>query len=129
MKPLVIGHPGKPRCFTRVKPDSFPVTYGHNKKSWMNRSLYEDWLRGVDKQIRHQQRKFLLFVDSASSHMDLELRNMNIVHLPARCTAILQPVKHGLLQALKFFKHQSRHVMVKMEKQHSQEVNCLRRLL
>ena len=35
MKPLVVGRSKNPRCFKRVKLDSLPVTYRHNKKSWM----------------------------------------------------------------------------------------------
>lgn len=39
VKPLLIGKSENPRCFRGVKKPSLPVTYHHNRKSWMTRDV------------------------------------------------------------------------------------------
>ncbi|KAL4233818.1 hypothetical protein ACF0H5_008496 [Mactra antiquata] len=118
LKPLVIGKSRRPRCFGKVKVESLPVCYKNNKKAWMNSRIYEEWLTGLDKKMRRQNRNILLFIDNASSHVDMELRNVKVVKLPANCTSVLQPMDQGIIQSLKlkFYKHQSTYILGKMEK-------------
>ena len=98
--------------------ESLPVTYRFNKKAWMNSNLFAELVKGVDRKMRRQNRKILLFMDNASSHQELDLANVKIVKLPAKSTSILQPMDQGIIQALKlkFYKQQSQCIISKMEK-------------
>lgn len=118
LQPLVIGKSAKPRCFGKIKVENLPVIYRYNKKAWMNGRIFEEWLKNVDKKMRRQKRKILLFLDNASSHTELSLNNVKVVRLPANCTSVLQPMDQGIIQTLKlkFFKHQSTHILGQMEK-------------
>jgi len=66
LKPLIIGKSKKPRCFAGVK--SFPVDYTANKKAWMTSELFAEWLLRIDKQMKIQKRKILLFIDNCPAH-------------------------------------------------------------
>jgi len=66
LKPLIIGKPKKPRCFAGVK--SFPVDYTENKKAWMTSELFAEWLSRIDKQMKIQKCKILLFIDNCPAH-------------------------------------------------------------
>ena len=117
LTPLVIRRCAKPRCFKKVNVESLPVTYRFNKKAWINSNLFAEWVKGVDRKMRCQNRKILLSMDNASSHQELDLANVKIVKLPANCTSILQPMDQGIIQALKlkFYKQQSQCIISKME--------------
>lgn len=65
--PLVVGKSKKPRCFKNVK--SFPIEYDSNQKSWMTRTIFENFLRKLDRQMRLQKRKIILFVDQCTAHL------------------------------------------------------------
>ena len=45
-----------------------PVDYENNKKAWMTSSIYESWLRKLDRRFVNQKRKILMFVDNCPSH-------------------------------------------------------------
>jgi len=79
----------------------------------MNSNLFAEWVKGVDRKMRRQNRKILLFMDNASSHQELDLANVKIVKLPAKSTSILQPMDQGIIQALKlkFYKQQSQCII------------------
>ena len=65
LKLMVIGKSAKPRCVSGVK--SLPVDYENNKKAWMTSSIYESWLRKLDRRFVNQKRKMLMFVDNSIS--------------------------------------------------------------
>lgn len=117
LTPLVIGKSAKPRCFANIKIESLPVTYENNQKAWMNSKVFTKWINSVDKKMRRQRRKILLFVDNAPSHPKLELRNVKVVFLPPNTTSVAQPMDQGIIQAVKlnFYKFQSQHILKKME--------------
>ena len=68
--------------------------------------------------MRHQKRKILLFMDNASSHGHLKLKNIKLQFFPANTTSKLQPMDQGIIQAtkLKYRKRQLRKTIVAMEK-------------
>ena len=109
--PLVIGKSRKPRCFINVNPDSLPVMYRNNAKAWMTGALYEEWLRTLDRKMKRQKRKILLFVDNAPSHPKLDLPNVKVQFFPPNVTSVLQPMDQGIIQTLKlkFRKRQLQH--------------------
>ena len=46
---LVIGKSKKPRCFKGVR--NFPCRYRSQKKSWMDGTLFEEWVREQDRKF------------------------------------------------------------------------------
>lgn len=75
-KPLVIGKAKKPRCFKNINVSHLDVTWALNQKAWMTQSLMTDWLYAFDKRMARQRRKVLLFMDNATSHPDLKMKNV-----------------------------------------------------
>lgn len=78
---LVIGKSKKLRCFKNVR--SLPVQYDASKKSWMNSTIFEPWLRKLDRHFSQQQRKILLNLDNCPAHPVVEvLSSIKVVLLP-----------------------------------------------
>ena len=76
LKPFVIGRSLKPRCFQGVDTARLPAYWFANKKAWMTTALFQDWLKILNRQMRSQNRKILLFIDNAPSHPDVKLSNV-----------------------------------------------------
>jgi hypothetical protein len=79
LRPLVIGHSKKPRCFNGLNLSQLPVTYKNNSRAWMRSDIWEDWLRYIDAGFRIQNRKILLLVDNAPSHNTPILRKTSVI--------------------------------------------------
>lgn len=96
--------------------EKLPVRWYENKKAWMNSVIFNDWLKHVNKQMKYQGRKNLLFIDNESSHEVLELSNVEVKFLPANTTFTLQPLDHGIIRALKtrYRKFLLRHIACKI---------------
>lgn len=101
LTPLVVGKSRNPRCFKNVR--SFPTKYEANKKAWMTQALFEDFLRKLNKQMKLQNRKIMLFIDQCTAHPDLQLSNVRVVFLPANCTSKLQPCDLGIIRSFKVY--------------------------
>ncbi|KAK3090297.1 hypothetical protein FSP39_010713 [Pinctada imbricata] len=101
LMPLLIGKAKKPRCFHKIKPESLPLKYKHNRKAWVTSAVFEEWLRNVNNQMKRQKRRILLFVDNAPSHPKLKLENINLQFFPPNVTAKAQPMDQGVIQTLK----------------------------
>ena len=82
LQPLVIGKSANPRCFKKIKTENFPVMYRNNPKAWMTGEIMTQWLRKLDKDMRKQVRKILLFLDNAPSHPHMELSNVLLCFSP-----------------------------------------------
>ena len=67
-KPLVIGKARKPRAFNGVNVSRLPVTWRSSSKAWMNTGIFTEWLEQINRKMRQQKRKVLLFMDNVSSH-------------------------------------------------------------
>lgn len=105
---LVIGKAQKPRCFKGIK--SLPATYKANSKAWMTASLYEEWLRELDRHFVSKKRKILLLVDNCTAHVKVTcLKAIRQEFLPPNVTAILQPMDQGVIQSFK--KHYRRMLL------------------
>lgn len=101
VKPLLITKSRNPRCFKKIKPETLPVSYYFNKKSWMNSGIMEAWLKGLDRKMGRQNRRILLFMDNAPSHPKIELRNIELKFFPANTTSHTQPMDMGIIQTTK----------------------------
>ncbi|XP_042911244.1 tigger transposable element-derived protein 6 [Parasteatoda tepidariorum] len=99
--PLVVGKSRKPRCFKNVR--SFPTNYEANKKAWITKALFEDFLQKLNKKMKFQNRKIILFIDQCSAHPDLQLSNVRVEFFPANCTSKLQPCDLGIIRSFKVF--------------------------
>ena len=117
LKPLVIGKSAKPRCFKHQDVSKFPVTWKNNKKAWMNTSMFEEWLRDLNRDMARQNRRILLFVDNAPSHPTIDLSNVVVKFFPANCTSELQPMDQGIIKTLKtgYRKRLLRSVLAKID--------------
>ena len=87
LKPLVIAKSRQPRCFKGIDSSKLPVHYKFNKKSWMNSSIFEVWIKTVDRKMKRERRKILMFVDNAPSHPKMKLENVKLVFLPPNTTS------------------------------------------
>lgn len=97
----MIGKAAKPRCFKNVDMTQLPVIWHSNKKAWMTGKIMESWLLDLNKQMKNQNRKILLFMDNATSHPKMNLSNIEILFFPSNCTSVLQPADQGVIQSTK----------------------------
>jgi hypothetical protein len=102
-RPLyVIGKSSKPRCFYGVQ--RLPVDYVSNKKAWMVSSLFESYVRQLDKAITSQKRNIVLIIDNCPAHPSIDnLRSIKIVYLPPNTTSKIQPMDGGVIHAFKCY--------------------------
>ena len=105
--PLVIGKANKPRYFKKIKTETLPVLYRANKKAWMTSFLMEEWLNHLNRLMKRQKRKILLFLDNAPSHPKMNFDSVKVAFFPPNVTSKSQPMDQGIIQAtkLKFRKH------------------------
>ena len=114
---VVIRNTAQPRCFKKIKIEKLPVMYRSNRKAWMTTDLMTEWLKKIDKQMKAQGRKILLFLDNAPSHPHLTFHNVKLAFLPANTTALAQPMDQGIIQTLKlkYRKRQLQYVFGQMD--------------
>lgn len=64
-------------------------------------SIMEKWLMKLNKQMKQQKRKILLFMDNATSHPNMNLSNIKLVFFPSNTTSVLQPMDQGAIYTVK----------------------------
>ena len=104
LRPLFIHKYENPRVLKNISKNSLPVNYYWNKKSWMQVSIWNDYLKKLDSHMRVQNRNILLLVDNAPTHALYEntnLTNIVIEHLPPNTTSHLQPCDQGIINSFK----------------------------
>jgi len=104
MRPLFIHKHENPRALKNINKNSLPVNYYWNKKSWMQVSIWNQYLKKLDAHMRAQKRNILLLVDNAPTHALYEntiLTNIVIHHLPPNITVYLQPCDQGIINSFK----------------------------
>ncbi|XP_033098254.1 tigger transposable element-derived protein 6-like [Anneissia japonica] len=67
----------------------------------MTGALFDDYLNDLNRQMNFQRRHILLFLDNASSHVDVNKSNVKLAFLPANTTSVLQPLDQGIIKAFK----------------------------
>lgn len=97
---FVIGKSAKPRCFAGVR--NLPCRYRSQKKSWMDSTLFEEWIRELDRKFLGEGRKVALIVDNCPAHPHVEgLKAIQLVFLPPNTTSKTQPMDQGVIRSLK----------------------------
>lgn len=100
LRPLVIGKYAKPRCFKNIK--SLPVDYTSNKRAWMTKEIFNNWLLELDKDMKKKKKKIALLVDNCTPHNHPpKLKNVSLFYFPPNCTSILQPLDLGIIKCFK----------------------------
>lgn len=103
--PSVFIHKYKqPRCLRGIDPNTLPVWYYWNKSSWMQVSIFNDWLKRFDAEIRRRQRNILLLLDNAPVHVVLpttNLTNIRVEFFASNMTTVLQPCDAGVINSFK----------------------------
>jgi hypothetical protein len=90
MKLLVTGK-SKSGCSKGV--NNLPVEYAHNVNAWMTASVFEDYLRNCDTQIRKRETKIMPVL----AHPKLNLENIELTFLPPNTTSHIQPLDQGII--------------------------------
>ena len=87
---LVIGLSQKPRGFPSDR-ETLPVDYRNSKKAWMNSTIWIEYLRKWDRELRFKNRKILLLADNAPSHPKVSgLTHIRLEFLPKNTTSLIQ---------------------------------------
>ncbi|XP_059302226.1 uncharacterized protein LOC132054193 [Lycium ferocissimum] len=84
IKHLVIGSIAKPRCYKHVDMDSLPhIKYFFNKKAWMTRDIFKQYMLGLNAKFENENRKILLLMDNATPH-DIEECEDRLTHIKVK---------------------------------------------
>lgn len=99
--PLVLDKSAKPRCFKGNR--GLPVKYVANKKVWITRTIFTEWVVAFDRDMKRQGRKVCLLLDNCSAHQidDVVLTNTEVEYFPPNCTSLIQPLDQGVIVSLK----------------------------
>jgi hypothetical protein len=104
LAPLFIHKYENPRVIKNIDKRMLPVEYYWNQKSWMQVSIWNEYIKKLDTKMRRQNRNILLLVDNAPTHALYEtthLTNITIQYLPPNTTAHLQPCDQGIINSFK----------------------------
>ena len=106
LNPIVIGKYRKPRCFKNISNiNNLQIVYRHNKTAWMTGTIFKEWIINVDNQIsiNTPDRKILMIMDNATCHVipEIDLKSIEILFLPPKSTAVLQPLDAGIIASFK----------------------------
>ena len=104
LPPLFIHKYQNPRALKNICKSTLPVNYYWNPKSWMQVSIWNEYLKNLDTKMRAQGRNILLLIDNAPTHALYEnthLTNITIEYLPPNTTAHLQPCDQGIINSFK----------------------------
>ncbi|XP_029637971.1 tigger transposable element-derived protein 4-like [Octopus sinensis] len=107
----IVGKHPKPACFDRVQ--KLPLSYYSNQKSWMTNDIWKTILWEMNQKFQAQNRKIILFVDSAACHRCANNTTpaIRVVYLP-KSTHFIQPCRQGIIKSLKT--HYRRHINRRM---------------
>ena len=104
--PLAIGPSRNPRCFNGQNPTELAFYYRHNKKAWMTRLLFFEWLKNFDYYVSLTPgRRVILLLDNCSAHGRPDLlpllSHVHVLYLPKNTTSRLQPLDAGVIASVK----------------------------
>jgi DDE superfamily endonuclease len=104
LDPLFIYKFKNPRSLNGKNKDNLSIDYYWNQSAWMQVSIWNDYLRKLDKKMHFQKRKILLLVDNAPvhSHEILDtLNNVKVEFFLPNTTSHLQPCDAGIIHSFK----------------------------
>lgn len=97
---VIIGRKEKPFGFQGVGVKELPVTYRANSRSWMTAAIFIEWLQTFNEEMKHQQRRVVLFLAPSAAHPRAELSNIQMVFIPPGPSQA-HPLEQGVIQAFK----------------------------
>lgn len=101
LKPFVLGHSKKPRCFRDFEYQNY-VEYMANKKAWMTALTFLEFLEYFNEEMQRRNIKAKLLIDNAPSHKTTKTySHVELIFLPENTTAFLQPMDAGIIRAFK----------------------------
>lgn len=104
LPPLFIHKFKTPRDMNGINKSKLPVDYFWNSSAWMQTSIWNEYLKLLNKRMRKMNRKILLLVDNAPVHKIENpslLTNITVHYLPPNTTANLQPADAGIINSFK----------------------------
>jgi len=73
----------------------------------MTSTIFEDWLRKLDKRLKAQRRRVLMIIDNCPAHPKMSnLEAITLIFLPPNVTSRLQPCDMGIIKNLKVKYHE-----------------------
>ena len=104
--PIIIGKSVKPRCFKSLNDKNRPYSchYFANKKASMTSEIFEEIVHELNRRMKRQKRKIILFVDNAPCHPPLpshHFSNIKLAFLPKNTTSRSQPLDAGIIKQWK----------------------------
>ena len=97
---FVIGKAQKPRCFKNVK--VLPCRHRHQKKSWMDGILFEEWVRELERKFAPEGKNVALVIDNCPAHPHIEnLKVSKLFFYTPNTTCTTQPMDQGIIRSLK----------------------------
>ncbi|KAK8758167.1 hypothetical protein V5799_004198 [Amblyomma americanum] len=95
---LILGKAEKRRCFRNAAIPKECI-YRSNKRAWMTAAIFEDYVRLMDRRFRAKNRQLLFVIDNCPSHGKIDnLTAITVEFLPAKTTAVLQPMDQGIIE-------------------------------
>ncbi|XP_069603529.1 tigger transposable element-derived protein 4-like [Ranitomeya imitator] len=98
---LVVHTDDPPGCARRMDESSLGIWQHTNRRAWMTSEIYRSFLETLNEKMQLQDRKIVLFVDSAPCHDAKKLPHVEVRLLPARGTSWLPPMHQGVVRAFK----------------------------
>ena len=128
MKPLMVGHSAKPRCFRGIKSlwvDCFP-----NKSTWMTARIFEEFLKKMNNAQEKKSKRCCLLIDNAYVH---KISNpgkfpfIKISFLPPDTISATQPLDAGIIRSMECFykKFRPRPLIEKFERKNPRKLDLL----
>ena len=110
---FVIGKSKAPRCFKNVT--SLPCRYRSQKKSWMDSTLFEEWVRELNVKFQNENRKIAFIINNCPAHPTIaDLSNVKLIFLPSNTASVSQPMDQGVIKCLKaFYRRRLINLMIK----------------
>lgn len=70
----------------------------------MTKDIFPEWIELWVKELHAKKRKILLLIDNCTAHaITMQLKNIEIVYLPANTTSIFQRCNHGIIRTMKAY--------------------------
>lgn len=97
---LIVGRREKLPGFQGIGVKELPVAYRASSRAWMTTAIFSEWLLAFNKDMKHQQRRVVLFLAQCGAHPCTELSNVRMVFLPPGPSR-LHPLEQGVIQTFK----------------------------
>ncbi|XP_006007310.2 tigger transposable element-derived protein 4-like [Latimeria chalumnae] len=98
---MVIGRSKSPCCFPKDHLKMF-VIYRNSAKAWMTSSLFQEWLKNWERELRLQNCHVCLLIDNCLAHsVNVNLSHIVLKFLPPNTTSVMQPMDMGVIKNFK----------------------------